>query len=343
MENFVFALNATMPVFLIIVLGKFLIKRGIITEKWTKVTDKFAFRVALPITLFLDIADMHMDPRSNLKLVIFCMLVTTIMFFLTWLLSYIFLKDKTMVGSFTQGSVRGSAAILGIPFAMNMYGRVGMVPLMILAVVPLFNAYSVIILAISSNFRNKKKDIKEVSDRDDLEDNHLSTLDKEQDEKAIKLSFGKVLKSIVKNPLIIGIALGFPFCIFKIKIPFIIHQSLCRVGDTATALMLISIGAGFEIKDLTAKFKHSFISTFIKLVILPLIFMPIAVSMGFRNDSLLAILIMLASPAAISAYVMSKSMNNDYVLMSNTIVMTTLFSAVTFTFWVFGLKCMNLI
>ena len=162
-----FALNATMPVFLIIVLGKFLIKRGIITEKWTKVTDKFAFRVALPITLFLDIADMHMDPRSNLKLVIFCMLVTTIMFFLTWLLSYIFLKDKTMVGSFTQGSVRGSAAILGIPFAMNVYGRVGMVPLMILAVVPLFNAYSVIILAISSNFRNKKKDIKEVSDRDE--------------------------------------------------------------------------------------------------------------------------------------------------------------------------------
>ena len=324
MENFIFALNATMPVFLVILLGKILMKLGIINETWTKVTDKFAFKVALPATLFLDIADMRADPGNNLKLVVFCMAVTTIMFFTAWFLSYIFLKDKTMVGAFTQGSMRGSAAILGIPFVMNIYGHAGMVPLMILAAVPLFNAYSVIILAVSSNFRNKNAE-----DDDAVE--------------GVKISPMKVIKSIVTNPLIVGIALGFPFTLFNIKLPFILHQSLLQVGNSATALMLISLGAGFELKDLTSRFKYSFIATILKLVVLPLIFMPFAVKMGFRNDALVAILIMLGAPSAISGYVMAKSMNNDYILMSNTIVMTTLFSAVTFTLWIFILKSFSLV
>ena len=107
--------------------------------------------------------------------------------------------------------------------------------------------------------------------------------------------------------------------------------------------MLISLGAGFELKDLSGKFGYSFMSTMVKLVILPLVFLPLAVYMGFRNDALVAILIMLGTPSAISGYVMAKSMDNDYVLMSSTIVMTTLLSAVTFTMWIFILKTMALI
>ena len=332
LNNFIFAVNATMPVFLIIILGKFLIKIGLINEQWTKVTDRFAFRVALPATLFIDIADMKIDPGSNAKLVIFCIAVTTVMFFGTWLLSYIFLKDKKSVGAFTQSAVRGSAAILGIPFAMNIYGHAGMVPLMILAVVPLFNAYSVIILAVSSHFKNSEQETEGKNTSKEIEVR-----------KKTSIGFKDVVKSIITNPLIIGIALGFPFCIFGIKIPFVLHQAVLRVGDTATALMLISLGAGFELKDLSGKFGYSFMSTMVKLVILPLVFLPLAVYMGFRNDALVAILIMLGTPSAISGYVMAKSMDNDYVLMSSTIVMTTLLSAVTFTMWIFILKTMALI
>lgn len=337
MSNFIFAVNATMPVFLIIILGKILIRIGLINEAWTKVTDKFSFKVALPAILFIDIADMKIDPGNNAKLVIFCMIVTTIMFFGIWFLAYIFLKDKKSVGAFTQAAARGSAAILGIPFAVNIYGHAGMVPLMILAVVPLFNAYSVIILAVSSHFKNKdeKEEILEI------EYNSRGEIVKEK--KCRDIGFKEVIKSIVTNPLIVGIALGFPFCIFGIKIPFILHQAVLRVGDTATALMLISLGAGFHLKNLKGKFGYSFAATMIKLIILPLIFMPLAVYMGFRNDALIAVLIMLGTPSAISGYVMAKGMDNDYILMSSTIVMTTLFSAVTFTLWIFVLKSFALI
>jgi transporter, auxin efflux carrier (AEC) family protein len=111
----------------------------------------------------------------------------------------------------------------------------------------------------------------------------------------------------------------------------------------AVPLMLISIGADFRMSDLTAKFKPSVVASSIKLVFLPLVVLPIAIYMGFRESALIAILVMLGAPSAVSGYIMSKAMDNDYVLMSNIVVMTTLFSSVTFTFWIFILRYMGLI
>lgn len=317
LSSFIFALNSTLPVFLVILVGRFFMRVGIINEEWTKISDRMAFRYALPVVLFLDIAKMDIHRDLDMTFIIFCMVSTTAMFFLIYLISRICLKDKTMVGSFAQGAVRGSAAILGIPFVTNIYGEPGMVPLMILAAVPLFNAYSVVILTISSRkFLSGSK---------------------------TKIQYRLILKSIFKNPLIRGILIGFPFCILGIKLPPILDKSLTSIGTMAVPLMLISIGADFKMSDLTAKFKLSAIASTIKLVILPLAVLPIAIYMGFRDSALVALLVMLGAPSAVSGYIMSKAMDNDYVLMSNIVVMTTLLSSVTFTFWIFILRYMALI
>lgn len=317
LSSFIFALNSTLPVFLVILVGRFFMKVGIINEEWTRISDRMAFRYALPVVLFLDIAKMDIHRDLDMTFIIFCMVSTTAMFFLVYLISRICLRDKTMVGSFAQGAVRGSAAILGIPFVTNIYGDPGMVPLMILAAVPLFNAYSVVILTISSRkFLSGSK---------------------------TKIQYRLILKSIFKNPLIRGILIGFPFCILGIKLPPILDKSLTSIGTMAVPLMLISIGADFKMSDLTAKFKLSAIASTIKLVILPLAVLPIAIYMGFRDSALVALLVMLGAPSAVSGYIMSKAMDNDYVLMSNIVVMTTLLSSVTFTFWIFILRYMALI
>ena len=96
--------------------------------------------------LFKDIATADIRSDFNLAFVLFCMITTTIMFLAIWGLSYIFIKDKTQVGAFTQASARGSAAVLGIAFINNIYGNSGMAPLMIVSAVPLYNILSVIIL-----------------------------------------------------------------------------------------------------------------------------------------------------------------------------------------------------
>lgn len=334
MNNFIFALNATMPIFFVILIGNILRRRNIINKEWIKMSDKLAFKIAMPTILFLDIATMDKMDGGNLKFIAFCMISTTIIFFGIWIIAKIFIKDKTMVGSFAQGSSRGSAAVLGIPFVQNVYGTSGLVPLMILAAVPLFNAYSVIILAFSS-----KSNLKNIENLD-KNNNWKSNI---KTRKKVRINYGLIFKSILTNPLIIGIAAGFPFFIFGIEIPNIILKTLKTLGNMAVPLMLISIGGDFTLNDLNSRFGISFVATIIKLIILPLITLPIAVHFGIEKSGLLAILIMVGAPSAISGYIMSKNMDNDHVLMSNIVVMTTLFSSVTFTLWLFILKSFNLL
>ena len=150
MENFIFSLNATAPIFLVMILGNILMKTGFLSEEFTRVSDKFVFKVALPALLFYDISTADMRDVFNLKFILFCMFTTIIMFLVIWILTWIFMKDKSMVGAFVQASARGSAAILGMAFVQNIYGDSGMAPLMIVSAVPFYNIFSVVILTFHS-------------------------------------------------------------------------------------------------------------------------------------------------------------------------------------------------
>ena len=76
---------------------------------------------------------------------------------------------------------------------------------------------------------------------------------------------------------------------------------------------------------------------------LPALFLPIAVRLGFRNEQLMAILIMLGSPSTPSGYIMAKQMGNDGVLANGIVVLTTLLAAVTITGWIFLLRTLGLL
>ena len=316
MADFIFSLNATLPIFLIMVLGWFLMRIGLFNKEFNKVADKYVFKVALPVLLFKDIATADIRSDFNLTFVLFCMITTTIMFLAIWGLSYIFIKDKTQVGAFAQASARGSAAVLGIAFINNIYGNSGMAPLMIVSAVPLYNILSVIILTFSADMGkgvNKGENIK------------------------------KACLNVIKNPIIIGIFLGLPFSIFGISIPQIPLKAVTSIAQTATPIALLVVGAGFEGAKAIKKIKLTAIATFIKLVFLPLIFFPFAIAFGFRGSELVAILIMLGSPTTVTCYIMAKNMGNDEVLSSSIVVMATLLSSVTLTGWIFVLKVMGLI
>ena len=57
MDNFIFSINATIPIFLVILLGWFLMKIHIITEEFANVANKYVFKVALPVQGYCD--DLH--------------------------------------------------------------------------------------------------------------------------------------------------------------------------------------------------------------------------------------------------------------------------------------------
>lgn len=313
MSNFMFSINVTIPIFLVILLGYILKKINFITEEFVRVANKYVFIVALPVMLFQDIKNTNVSGQMNVKFFFFCLVTTIIMFFFVWGIARLFVRDKSMVGAFAQASARGSAAVLGVAFVENICGNIGMTPLMIVAAVPFFNILSVVILVFNSNEERQYSKIK-----------------------------GACI-NIIKNPIIIGIILGVIASMLPIKIPVLFERTLSYVSRTATPIALIVIGAGFEVKEVMSRLMPSLFSSFIKLIGLPVIFLPIAYMMGFRDSEMVAILIMLASPTTVSCYIMAKNMGNDEALTSNVIVLTTLLSSVTLTMWIYVLKVVGCI
>lgn len=313
MDSFIYSLNATVPIFLVMIIGWVIKRFNIINDEFVSVCNKYVFKVALPFLLFKDIKNADMSTGFDLKFVLYCMIVTTICFLGTWAICEIAVKDDTIIGSFVQGSCRSSAAILGMAFIQNMYSDSGMAPLMIVSAVPLFNIYSVIVLTFKGQNNDAGGNIR------------------------------KAFINVIKNPIIIAIFLGLPFSILGIRFPQIIEKTITNVSQTATPLALIAIGAGFEGRKALKKLKPAITASFIKLILLAALFLPAAVMMGFRNQELMAILIMLASPSTVTCYIMAKNMNNDAVLSSSIIVLTTLLSSVTLTGWIFILRTLSLV
>lgn len=314
MENLIFSLNATAPVFLLMLLGLLFRNLGWIDEEFASKMNKFVFLIPLPVKVFQDLATVDFEKAWNAKFVLFCFVVTILSITIAALLSFVW-KDRTIRGEFIQASYRSSAALLGIAFIQNIYGNSGMAPMMIIGSVPLYNIMAVVVLSF---FGREQKGI---------------------DKKLLV----KTLKGIVTNPIIIGIAVGLFWSAFQIPMPKILEKTVSNVAAVATPMGLMAMGATFDIKKAFAKIKPALVAAFIKLIGLAMIFLPIAVALGFRESELVAILVMLGSATTVSCFVMARNMGHEGVLSSSVVMLTTMFSAFSLTAWLYILKSLMLI
>lgn len=321
MDSFIYSINSTVPIFLVMIVGWVIKQLGVIDDHFANVANKYVFKVALPVLLFRDLSKADFYSQFDIRFVGYCAIVTIAMFGGIWIFTDLLMKDKTMRGSFIQCSCRSSAAILGMAFIQNMYSETGMAPLMIVAAVPLFNVISVVALTFKANPVDGVS-IEDMPKKDGIK---------------------KACLNIVTNPIIIGILVGLLASLVRLQLPAILDKTVNSIAQTATPIALICIGAGFEGRKAIKKIKPTLVGTFIKLIGLAAIFIPIAVYMGFRNQELMAILIMLASPTTVTSYIMAKNMNNDEVLASSIIVLTTILSSITLTGWIFILRSFGLI
>ncbi len=315
MENLVFSLNATIPVFLVMVIGYFCRTCKVVDDNFVKTLNSFNYIVTLPVLLFKDISEADFYKVWDTKYVLFCFFVTLFCICSIWILSGFFYKDKALIGEFVQASYRGSAAVLGVAFIQNIYGTSGMAPLMIVGTVPLYNIAAVLVLSFTGP------------------ENH--GMDRE--------TLKKSVRGILTNPIILGILLGMAASLCRISFPVILTKTIGNISVLATPLALLGLGAGFEGKKALAKLKPTFVCSLIKLMLQPAIFLPLAAYMGFRAEKMVALLIMLGAPTTVSCYIMAKNMNHEGVLTSSVVVTTTFLSSISITFWLYLLKLYGLI
>ena len=308
MQNLIFSLNATLPVFLVMVVGYALGQLGFLPPAFCKASDRLTFKVTLPLMLFLDMGSVDILHDFRPRFVLFCFAATLVGILTVWAVAKRFLKDKTLVGEFVQAGYRSSAAVLGVAFIQNIYGTSGMAPLMSLGSVPLFNIFAVIILTVESPQQHGK------------------------------VTPSKLLYGVLTNPILDGIILGTLYSLLPFGLPTLAQKTLTSLSSLTTPLALLSIGASFEGAKAIKKLAPTLVAACCKLMVLTTIFIPIAVKLGFRDQQLIALLIMLGGPTTPSSYVMAKNMGHEGVLTASCVAATTLFSALSLTFWIFVLR-----
>lgn len=157
-----------------------------------------------------------------------------------------------------QASYRSSAAILGIAFVNNIYGHATMAALMIVGTVPLYNVAAVLILSLTAPHDGEKPSARKLLLR--------------------------TLRDVATNPIILGILAGMLWSVLKIPQPVILQKSVSYLGNMATPLALIALGASFQLKSAKGKLGLTLGISAVKLFLFCGLFLPAAVWLGFRTE-----------------------------------------------------------
>ena len=312
MDNLILSFNVVAPLCFVMALGYVLKYLKMFDEDTIKCMNSVTFKAFLPTLLFYNIYTTDLENVFNPKLMIFAALSIIVIFVLLFIFIPMIEKEDNKKGVMIQGIFRSNFVLFGIPVATSLVGEgnVGTTALLIGVVVPLFNFLAVVCL---ETFRGGCIDIK------------------------------KIIYGIVTNPLIIGSLLALILLLLNINLPTFIISTIRDVAKIATPLSLVLLGASFSFSDIKKYLRETLIVVVGKLIVVPVLIVLTAYYIGFRDISLLTLMIMSASPTAVSSFQMAKEMGGDGDLASQIVVFTSAFSIATVFFWIFALKQLALI
>lgn len=307
MENIILSLNVVLPLFITVMFGYLIKKIKLIDQKTLKVMNNVTFKTFLPILLFYNVYKTNLNNTFNIKLMLFAPISIIISCICTLIVIPLIEKENKKRGVLIQTIFRSNFVLFGIPVVLSLFGDegTGVTSLLIAVVVPTFNFLAVVVLEI---FRGGEISIKDI------------------------------IKGIVKNPLIIASVLGLIMMLIEIKLPIFIEKAIGDISKIATPLALVILGGTFEFEKLKGNMKNIFVGVFGRLILIPAIFIPIAIGMGFRNIELASLLIMFSAPTAVSSFTMAEQMDADSELAGQLVIFTTGFSIITIFFWILIIK-----
>jgi predicted permease len=300
-------ISVTAPVFSMLFLGVLLKRLGLIDAGFINTASILVFRGTLPTLLFLGIIKADLSTALQPALLVYFFLATLGCFLLAWGWAILRCPEADR-GIFTQGAFRGNNGIIGLALATSMYGDYGLSVGAVLGgvVILSYNTLSAIVLAIYSP--------------------------------QAKADFWSLSKSIVSNPLIVGVLLAIPFAAWQIQLPAWLMTSAGYFAQMSLPLALICIGGTLSLGSLRESSGMAISSSLMKVFWLPMLATLGAWLWGFRGADLAILFLYFGSPTAAASFVMAKAVGGNHQLAAAIIVLTTLATVVTTNLGLFVLQ-----
>lgn len=312
MENFFVALNAVLPMFLMIGVGCVARRMKIIGDAAVRQANSLCFRVFMSTMMFYNVYTSELGRAFNGKMVLFCLLGIFAEFGLGALLIARIEKKPPVRGVMLQAFFRTNVVLLGIPIAASIFGReqIGEITILTAIVVPTINILSVVALEM---FRGGKVDVP-----------HM-------------------LISIAKNPLVWGVLIGLAVALPGIRLPLVVESAVSSMASAATPMALVLLGASLNFSKFGSETRNVAVCLAERLLISPAVFIGLAVALGFRGVPLVGIMLVFAAPVAVASFTVAVELGGDADLAGELVLLTTGLSCFTLFAWIFFLRTVGLI
>lgn len=317
---FSYAYNAIAPILLLVVLGYFLKARGLVPAELFKKMNSFVFHYSFPFLMFANLYNVGSIRDLDFRLAAFLLGAVGLLTVLAVLIANHITDKKNRKGVIIQAGFRSNFALIGLPLAEGLAGQEGvlMASAMQAPIVIYYNFFSVLFLALYAE--------------------------------EASFSLRRVIKNILRNPLIQGLAAGLAALLIRELIPvtadgrlaFSIEGTLPWVYKTvgylsriATPVALISLGGQFEFSHVSGMKKELITSVFMRLLLAPavgfaLAFLAVRAGLIELTPAGAATMVScFGSPLAVSAVPMAAEMGGDADLAGQIVIWTSLLSMFT--------------
>lgn len=311
LSNFIIALEAVLPIFIIMGIGMFIRRRGLVDDYDVRKMNKTVFAVFFPVLMFSNLYGKDISHALNGKLMIFGIIAVLSIYALTVLFVMKIEKNQKTRGAMIQAIYRSNFVIMGIPVVSNIFGseQLTLPSVMITVIVPIYNVLAVITLEV---FRGGKPNAVHI------------------------------LKQIAKNPLILGALAGIVAVLVDLKLPAVLETTVSSMAGVATPMALLTLGAFFDFKSLAKRRKDIAICVIGRLIAVPAIGVTAGILLGFRDVALITLIAIFASPSAVSSFPMAQEMDSDAELAGDAVVFSSMFACFTMFLWIFVTKSLGL-
>jgi predicted permease len=302
-------LNVVLPVFLIIALGFGIRRVNFVDKFFLEKISHLAYFVAVPALLIWKIGTASFDLNFNPRLILGCYLTVGGCGLGAYGIARLLRLPPREVGSFTQGAFWGNFTYIGLPIVLAAYGEEGLQRggVLIGFLSPLVNAAAV--LALIGPLKGTI-DWKSVVD---------------------------LRNALLTNPIILSCFVGLLLSRFSVPFPTFAVNFLRFLSDLALPLALIAMGGNLSFEKIRKDYKATAFACFCKLFLMVLLGWFLLPRLGVRGLDFKVGIMLMACPTAFSTYLLSTKLGDDKSLMSSDIMVSTLLSMVTLSFWLWRL------
>ena len=314
MENLIFVINVVLPVFILVIVGYILKLSKLIDEVFIQKTSSFVYNISLPVLIFMKLYNVDINKAFDLKMILLVLsgiLVTLLIGILT---EKPLKLEPASKGVFVQGTFRSNYVIVGLAIISRMYGAESLAKasFLLLFALPLYNLLSVVVLTLPFH-------------------------------KFGPGTIKQTMYQIILNPLVIAVLLAIPFSLFQIPLAKPVATTANYLASIALPIALVGIGGTLELKKAIRASGAAMISSFVKIVLSPLIIVIMALLWDIKGEDLGILFIVFACPTAIASFVMAAGMKGNIKMAGNIVIISTLGSVFSLIVGLFLLKQFALI